>query len=161
MEIKTEQINPQVKDIIIGVKKLRSIRVYPLSVKDQMSVADIVVKSIAEFFGTGGEEKKSEVQFAAFLSELIQANLLKILEFVIDKEEVGENILSELTNEQMIEIGNVVYDVNFGTLPKKVHNLLEKIKSEFNLRRSSVIPSTDTLSSDLKTSSENHGEKED
>jgi hypothetical protein len=160
MTIKLDVINPKVKSVTIGIKTLRDIKIYPLSVRDQLNISDIIVNGIKDFYADG--MIKSEAAVASWLIDLIQNNVSKIIEFVTDKEEIGDSdIFAELTNEQLVELVDIIYEANFGAVSKKVKDLLNKIKEQFLSRRSSAKLSEDTHSTDLKTSSGNLSEKGD
>lgn len=154
-----EKMNPQTSETLIGTKKTRSISIYPLSVRDQMKMADTVVKAIATFIGDGKEDK-TDAQLVVFVTDLIQQELPTLLKFVIDEEENAEDLLGELTNEQALEIGRIIYDTNFGSLAKKAKDLVGKVKGEFLSERSSVIQSEDSPNIDSKTSSDEASKKE-
>ena len=73
----------------------------------------------------------------------------------MDEKEVGkiEDLLSDVTNLQFMQIASIVYQVNFEDVAqeKNVKSLLEKVKNLFQLRRPSLSSVSDT-GTDLNTS---------
>ena len=45
----TDRLNPQVADVEVGVRNLRKIQIYPLSVADQLATTDLITEAIAGF----------------------------------------------------------------------------------------------------------------
>jgi len=112
---------------------------------------------LQEFFDQGGA-LKSEYVFAKFVSDLIEANLGVVLKMIMDE---GEGSLEEITNSQAVEIAELVYEVNFGSLVKKVKSLLEKAKEQFPSGRPLPTFSEDTEDIDSKTSTDEATETEE
>lgn len=156
---KSEQLNPRIKKVPIGIRSLREITIYPLSMADQMELINVVSKAIAGFYKEG--PTKTDTEAALFIIDNIKTNFVKVLNLVTDSEELGSDVLKELSNEQTVEIIDSIYEMNFGIVTKKVQDLLEKTKVNQLLRRSSAMSLGDTLNTDLSTSSEGASEKED
>lgn len=166
MDDKNEQlvtmdaINPQIAKCPLGIKKLRQITIYPLSVRDQMNLSGIIVEGISEFYKDG--EEKSDVQVAVFVSEFIKNKLEDILKFVVDEEEVGDcDVFAEMTNLQAVMIVEVIFNINYGNIVKKVKDLIKTAKGAFLSTRSSATSLNDTPNTDSETSSEEASEKEE
>lgn len=151
------RLNPQIKTISIGVKELKEIKLYPLSMADQLTMTNIITTALQEFFDQGGAAK-SEYVFAKFVAELIEANLGTILKMITDE---GEANLEKITNNQAVEIAEIVYEVNFGSLVKKAKSLLEKVKEQFPSGRPLPTFSEDTEDIDSKTSTDEVTETEE
>ena len=43
--VKVQDVNPQVKSIKLGVRTLRKITIYPLSVADQLELTDMITEA--------------------------------------------------------------------------------------------------------------------
>lgn len=154
-----KRLNPLINTTIIGKKELREIKLYPLSLADQLELSNLFIKTIQEI--SGNKEVDSNFDFAAIIRDALQNNLGKVLSLVTDE---GEGLLKEITNPQAIDIVEIVYDSNYGLLEKKVKDLVEKIRKTFKspqLRKSSPASSEPTLSTESKTFSENDTKKED
>ena len=154
----TERLNPDIKEAKIGVRRLRKIKIYPLSAKDQFELTDLVTGSLQGFLSLG-QKGLSDVDFVREIVGLIRNNIDKILKLTTDEKEVGEDVLSNMTNNQAIEIAEIIYSVNFATLQKKVADLLKQLPSL--TRRSSLDFFGDTRNTTLSTSTEEPIEMED
>uniref|UniRef100_A0A6H1Z8G5 Uncharacterized protein n=1 Tax=viral metagenome TaxID=1070528 RepID=A0A6H1Z8G5_9ZZZZ len=121
-----ERLNPQIMDVEIGVRSLRKITIYPLSMADQFKLSDIVTKAIEEHMSAG----KEDIALVAFILNLLKSNIGRILEMATD-EKIGSALLKEMTNMQAATIAQIVYDVNFGEVAKNMGGLLEKVKKLF------------------------------
>ena len=64
-------------------------------------------------------------QPAADMIGLIRENLDELLSLVTDGRERGKNILADISNNQAVEIAEVIYRQNYEMLQKKVLNLLK------------------------------------
>jgi len=161
MENEMEILNPDIQEVTIGVRKLRKITLYPLSVVDQMKVTDLFQEALGVFLAN---KNAGDMQFVALFVSIIKNNLAKILALVTDPEEDSEKLLTEITNNQLTVIANVLYEMNYALISKNVASLLKKLpqtmKKESPLERPSLssVKFTDT---DSKTFSGNLGETED
>ena len=119
-----EKINPQITDVKIGVRTLRKLKIYPLAMADEFGFTDIINEGISEFFQSGDVSDRALV---AFVIQFIKTNLKKLLGFLCDREDLGLNVLEELTNTQAAEIAEIIYQVNFVEALKKAPSLAEKM----------------------------------
>ena len=55
----TDRLNPQVAEVEIGVRNLRKITIYPLSIADQLSTTDLVSEAIRSEERRVGKECRS------------------------------------------------------------------------------------------------------
>ena len=149
------QLNPQIQEVAIGTRKIRTVKIYPLSMADQLALTSTVVDSIQKLFE---KREESNFLFAGEIRSAISDNLGKILSFVTDE---GETLLNEISNVQAVEIAELIYSMNYETLEKKVRTLIEKIRKAFLLPKLQQPSSEDTLNTDLNTSSEEDTKKED
>jgi hypothetical protein len=156
-----EILNPDIKEVMVGVRTLRKITLYPLSVVDQMKVTDIFTEAIGIFLAN---KNAGEIQFVALFIAIIKANLAKILELVVDETENAEHLLSEITNNQLSCIATLLYEMNYELISKNVNGLLKKLPSNPVKESPSVRPSqssAESMDTNLKTFSGNLGETED
>jgi len=97
-EIKTDKINPQIADLEIGIRNLRTIKIYPLSLGDQLEMTDLITETVQRFFASREDmEKEDDIEFVQFFVNLLKDNLDKILGLIAD-----EDILKELSNLQAV-----------------------------------------------------------
>ncbi len=151
-----QKLNPYIADAIIGVRNMRTIKLYPLSIADQITFTDLITKALQGFTQKGDME---DIAFVGFLVELIKDNLDRLLKLVAADE--SGDLLSEVTNIQGVAIAEIIYDVNYGEAIKNAKSLIMKVKSLFQLVRPSQPSLSDTVATVLKTSSENPIEMEE
>jgi len=127
-------LNPQIQSLEIGVKALRTVTLYPLSMADQFKLSEIVTEAVERY---DDAENVSEVEIFKIIMLAIQENLIIILDLITEE---GESIsLNELTNTQFAEICEIIYDVNFDSATGKFKSLFNKTKKAFQLKRPSQI----------------------
>lgn len=122
------KLNPQIKTISIGVSALQEIKIFPLSISDQMKLTELM-KDVVLRFLEGKKERKDKDNIAIIdeLAAIIQENVVKILAFVCPEQ--PENILDLLTNSQLAEIATIIYEDNYGGPIKNVLSLFKKEKA--------------------------------
>ncbi len=147
------RLNPEISKATIGVRELKEITIYPLSMADQLSMTNLITDTVRKFFEKGDT---TDVEFAKFLSKLVEENLETILLMVTDE---GQANLEDITNNQAVAIAELVYEVNFGSLVKKVKSLLEKVKEQFPSGRPLPTFLDDTEDTDSKISTDEASEK--
>ena len=150
-----KRINPQVKDAEIGIRDLRKIKIYPLSMSDQFKMTDLITQAISGFFSA--KDAATDVAFIAFVVNLIKENFTKILDLVTDDS--GEELIDVITNSQAAVIIEIIFDENFGSVVKNSQSLIEKIKNLFPSMGQSPQSAKPTEDTDLKISSEKPGKK--
>ena len=149
-------LNPQIHEVQIGVRELRNISIYPLSFADEIKLTDLISEALRAFLVR--ENQHNDMAFVAFMVDLIKKNLSKIISLVTDEE--GEDVLQDITNVQMIEIVNIIYDVNFEIPSKNARSLTKKVKTLFP----SVRPqpqSANSTDTNLNSATEEVGKTED
>ena len=117
------KLNPQISSVEVGIRKLREVTIYPLSLAEQISLSKIIAGTASEYVNS---EDQSDLAFAAFVSKAINENLAKILSLVTDEN--GEDLLNEISNNQAADIATVLYEMNYGSVAKKVMALVAKVK---------------------------------
>ena len=149
-----QKLNPQIKTATIGIRSLREISIYPLSMADQLEVTDLVAAAIKGYVETGDQ---SELGVATFVAEAIKENVSLLLKKATDE---GEEVLAEITNLQATEIAEIIYEVNYESILGKVRSLVEKIQSQFQSPKSSPLPLDDMDSMTSPTSTDEATETE-
>jgi len=152
-----ERLNPQITTTEIGVRDLREITIYPLSMADQLKMTNLMKKALNDFFQ---RENQSDIAFASFLLEMIEKNLSKVLGMITDVKK-NEDLFSDMTNLQGSEIAKIVYEVNYESAAKNLKDPFEKVKSLFQSKGLLLTSVSDIPSTDLKISTEEAGEKEE
>lgn len=140
-------INPRIRHTSVGIRTLRTIKLFPLSMKDQMDFSDIIQETLSAFFSSENSEK-SDREIVAITLGLIKNNLQKILDLITDPEEKVS--LSEIDTTQGTEIANLIFEANYGNedLVKNVTSLLGQIKKIFLSGRQQLTSVNDTQDTD-------------
>jgi hypothetical protein len=126
-----QKLNPQIRKVQIGVRELKEITIYPLSIADQMKMVDILKNVFDEIFKML-ETDDQTVAIANVVIEQVKANLPELLKYVTD--ETVE--LEDMTNFQFTTIVGHVYKDNFEDAGKNVSNLVGAMKNLFSSTRS-------------------------
>ncbi len=113
--VRVEDVNPQVMDVKIGVRILRKIKIYPISVADQLELTDMITEAVGVFFSLDAQGKAEEgppMEFVVFVVNMIKENIGEIITKVTGEED-SDAILSDMTNDQLTEIVGIIYKENF------------------------------------------------
>jgi len=167
----TDKLNPQRKKVEIGKRELRMIEILPISIADQFKLSDLINAGVQAFSNLKGNS--DDKAFIASILGILQKNISWVLDLVVKdtKEALGGNtaflsrfcvwrkrksILEDITNEQAFEIAQIIYEMNYAVLLKKVEDLLEKnpVIQELLSGRSLQQSSEDILNADSKISTE-------
>lgn len=157
--VKVKDINPQVMNMKIGIRDLRKINVYPLSVADQLEMTDMITEAIGAFFALDAEGKMEEgppMEFVVFVFNLIKENIGEIITKVTGEED-SDAVLADMSNNQLAELVEIVYKENFEGPFGRLVDLFQK-ESE-DLMTSSILEKLQpqsagsTEDTDSKTSS--------
>ena len=123
-----QNINPQVRSVTIGKRTLRKISIYPLSLGDQLDLTDLINQAVNSFLQLSPDmSDEAMIQFVAFVLKLIKENIDRLLEMITSE---GVTILKEITNEQLMDIVEVVYKDNFEGPIKKARSLFPAVKGQ-------------------------------
>jgi hypothetical protein len=150
-----EMLNPQIKEILVGTKTLKKVKIYPLSTADQLELTGNISSSILNIIVL---KEESNFKIVSLIKDIVTDNIGKILTYVTDE---GEPLMKEISNEQLLYLVEIIYDMNYGSLEKKTTEILKKIMKTFLPAGLSLVSSEPIPNTDLKTSSEEALEMED
>lgn len=153
-----KKLNPQITETDIGVRSLRTITIYPLSMADQIKMSDLITEALKAFLL---KKDQKDLAFVKFMIDLIKKNIIGILAMVSDVKPDEEDLLGEITNVQASEIAKILYEVNYEGTIKNLKDLFEKVRSMFPSERLLQPSVKDIPSTGLKISTEKPGEKEE
>jgi hypothetical protein len=134
-EKKTKQkLNPEVVDIEVGVRYLRKVTFYPLSVAHQLKMTDILEMVFQELVGVsqGADKDESVALFFGKVLEIVKENINIIVTLITEEE--PETFLADLTNSQLAKIVEYIYTTNFEGPLKNLLSLFQKEGDESNWR---------------------------
>ncbi|MGW8180914.1 MAG: hypothetical protein ACWGQW_19460 [bacterium] len=152
----TDNLNPQVREIEIGVRSLRKLTIYPMSMADQKRFGKVFQQVVEEYLSQtpeGPMQSEDLIPFAQFLIKLIGDNIKEVLKIITDmRDKEIETFFEEVTNAQMSDIIMAVFEENFDKPSKNLMSLFETVKLLFPLERLSQPFSNDTASGISATS---------
>lgn len=120
-------LNPQITDTMVGIRELRKLTIYPVSLADEFHLTELIATVIAEIASSEQEENL----FLLKIINTIKTNIREILTYVIDED--VDTLLKELTNTQASEIAKIIYEANFEESIKNLKDLIKKAKPAKNL----------------------------
>lgn len=155
-------LNPDIKQVTIGVKNLRTVGIYPLSLGQEKKMIEVIAQIITSAINLGvGDEKpdalpatngiasmaddvdpavledsSTDEDLTIFFNiiTIIKNNIEEIISFVFDPEDDVK--LDEITNKQLAIIAERIYEVNFEVTLKNFKDLFVKVKKSFLTERS-------------------------
>ena len=140
-------LNPQITDVEIGIRNLRKIKIYPLSVAQQWEMSDLITVAIQAFVK---RESGNDYEFVSSLLSLIRENLSKALALVTDlNEQECDELFKEMTNTQVAKIIETIYTVNYKPLEKNAQSLLKAILNVSQSGRPSPTSVSDTTTASV------------
>lgn len=145
IEIKVPKINPKCRNFEIGVRNLRDITIWPLSLADELEFSEKIIGLVDNFDSVVNqplsvippvddddvisveEEDNIELRIATYILSAIKEHLIELLIYMTDEEVT----LKDLDNEQFIELCELIFDMNFDGAAGKIKRLLNKVKNLF------------------------------
>lgn len=115
-------MNPRVRDVEIGIRTLRKIKLYPLSLSDQFSLSDSITQGLQIYSEKAGDQFTA--QAASELVELIRAKLPDAMNLIFPDED-PKVLLKEMDNYQLATIAEHVFNDNYGDPAKKLASLFK------------------------------------
>jgi len=153
----SEKLNPQIRIVKIGTKTLRTVKIYPLSFADQLKMTDLITEAVQKLFSERKNvEKAPNVEVVGYFVDIVKRNIEQLLVLVTDKE---EKVIENITNMQLVEIANIIYEMNYEVIAKNVKNLFGKITAASSSKRLSPRSAKSTHRTASKTSTKKGGKK--
>lgn len=157
-----KRINPRIRSVEIGIRSLRKVKIYPLSMKDQKQLIGLInkiIKSIFEGERKRGEDEDSSLVLVSHVVKAIEDNIEKLLSYVAPDENI-EKFMKDCDNAQLSGIIEHVYRDNYGEPVKNVVSLFDPEQLQSVLKRQPS-QSAGSMDTGLNTSSEEVSKKED
>ena len=159
-----ETLNPQIREIDVGVRSLRKLKIYPMSMADQKKFGELFKKVVEEYLAQtpdGPMDQSDLLPFASFIVKLVGDNIKEILKLITDlREQELETFFNDVTNAQMSTIIMAVVEENFESPSKNLIGLWETVGQLFPLERLSQPFLSDTGSGESATSTAEVSEME-
>lgn len=142
-------LNPSIRELIYGKKELKKLTLYPLSVGDQFKLTELVTKVVQRLVAAQKENSLNDLAFMASMMESLEENLAMVISLISDvPPEEAKEVISRLTNSQLADLIESIWETDYEPMLKKSKNLYERGKNLFNSRKQSPvslnpIPNTD------------------
>ena len=144
-----KRINPRIRSVNIGIRSLRKIKIYPLSMYDQKQLIALVNKILKTLFDVDKETGKDDknLVFISHVVKAIEDNIEELLAYATPDEDITK-FMKDVDNAQLSEIVGHVYRDNFGTPVKNVISLFdpEQLQSVLKRQSSQSVGNMDILS---------------
>lgn len=155
-------LNPDIREIEIGIRKKRKLVIYPLSVRDQFALSDLIASILSDLSAFSEEnEVSTQISFIKEIILAIRQNIVQILTFVIPEEEDPEDLLSEFSNNQVFNLAKLIYEVNYEGVVKNVQDLIIQTKKNTSTLMGSSPKLSQKPDTESPTSTESPSKKED
>lgn len=118
-------LEPKVEKMVVGVRELKEITIFPLSYGDMKKFTDKISEVIKDFTEKQDEGEENTLATVKAILDMIEENIVEIsimcCEYPLDTRNV--------TGEQIVEFCEKVYDLNFEGASKKFQSLKAKVVS--------------------------------
>jgi hypothetical protein len=111
--------------MVVGVRELKEITIFPLSYGDMKKFTDKISEVIKDFAEKQEEGEENTLNTIRSILTLIEENLVDISNMVCEEP----LDVDKMTNEQVVEFCEKVYDLNFEGASKKFQSLKAKVVS--------------------------------
>jgi hypothetical protein len=134
-----DSLNPRVVTKQIGIRKLYTVNVYPLSFGDELTLLDMFSTALMGFLSLSKEDQ-TDMALAQAATDFIKNNISKVIKLVIDEDEwstvsESKDLMKCFDNVQLLDLVQTIYDMNFGDEVQKkakemATNLVELMKTK-------------------------------
>ena len=141
-------LNPEVKEIKIGVKKIISIPVYPLTYLDNKIIGEKVLAFIVETDADTNDktEDKTDIEYIGKLAQILESNLPLLITKCTDLDE--EAFMKDITSGQIMDFITIIIEVNFLNPIMKGTKLFANMGSMYGVSQS-LPPSVSNMDTNL------------
>jgi hypothetical protein len=123
----SEELNPNIGELVIGIRKMRKIVIYPLSIGDQLKMSETIANLVGLI--ATSQEITDGTAFISKILSLIQNNLKDFLKFVLEEGENPDDVLNEMSNVQAISLCEIIYSMNYEETLKKTKEIVMKVQN--------------------------------
>ena len=128
-DFEVPELNPRIRQLKVGTRTLRKIKVYPFSAGQQLEVVELIgvlVNAIGEAQTEGDLE---DLQVLELFSSTIKDKLGIVIGFVTDPE--AKVTIEDFDNDQLADFVDIIFEVNFGGSIKKFQTVWSKARTLF------------------------------
>lgn len=130
-----DDLTPDIREIPIGIRTIKMLKIYPLSIGDQLEMTDIlsnILTTILEKTADAAMEAEQANEGFSFINEivdLIKNNFRDFLVKVIDTDISPDDVMKDMSNKQAIALINILYEANYEEALKNGKDLIMKVKT--------------------------------
>lgn len=184
-EKKKSNANPRIAKLEIGIREIREVKIYPLSIHDEFEMISIVKDVFSKISDDKSpqvtdtsktkkrkssptrKKEKSGFDFLEVLAGELRNNFTEVISLITDPED--KVTLKELDNDQFADLVRLIYTMNFKESSKKLKDLFKEVAPKMEeqgingsgLKRSLQKFSETMEDTDTNTSSDSHTSKEE
>ena len=118
-------LNPQITDTMVGVRKLKKLTVYPISLADEFKMTELIATVVSEV--ASAQDGEDGVLLLKIITA-VKNNIKELLQYVLEPETLVDEILHDITNDQVVAIATIIFEVNFEGTIKNFKDLIKKAK---------------------------------
>lgn len=113
-------VNPRIRELEVGIKEIRTIKIYPLSIADQEQFTDTIVSLFNEFFVEQGEdgktkmEKMDNVEIIKTIFGEIKKHIRTLIKMTTNED--PNQMLNEMDTHQLSELVDIFWESNYAFL---------------------------------------------
>ena len=144
-----EKLRPPSGVVQIGIREYEDLVIWPLSISDQLDLEKVLDTAITNILSSS----ISDLTFVLSVKKVIEENIVSVLQLITDHDSEAKvrKLLKKITNNQLVEICQKIYEMNYEAISKNVLRLLGAMMPSAT-RRQSQPSSSDTQDTDLSTS---------
>lgn len=125
----TEKLNPEIKDFQYGKRELKTVKLYPLSIRDQKELTELIPSFMEKIGSTKELTEGQDSMIFSVMADLITDNLEKVVSLACcTDEKESEEIAFGMTNNQVMEFITYIWESNYEEVLKNGRNLFEKMQ---------------------------------
>ena len=128
-----DNLNPDIRMLNVGKKALKEVEILPLSVRDQVKATKIIVGFIQDVATDDALETMQNIDAMGSIMKALETNIDDILDMVTEE---GNKLADDLTNNQLAELANHIFEVNYDGMIKNFKDLFGKVKEALPSKRS-------------------------
>ena len=131
----SKKLNPDITSVEVGIEEIREVLIYPLSIKDHTEkLPQILVEAyeafrseLANLTDLSNISQEEGFQMLDKFKDILYYNLEGILELVAKAE--GRPTPEELTSNQLFQILETIFVVNYEGVLKNSMNLFKRVQA--------------------------------
>ena len=118
-------LNPSITDTMIGIRELKKITIYPLSLADEFKMTELIATVVSEV--ASAQEGEDGVLLLKIITA-VKNNIKELLQYVLEMGTPVDEILHDITNDQVMDIATIIFEVNYANSIKNFKDLIKKAK---------------------------------